>query len=113
MSGVFEPHHSRIHRLKCASLLQAIAGIRVYALWNRSYRLFAVVMITGFLPAFTNLVSRLRSRLSLAYASVTDCVLQYFRNVSTASISGLGRSDISRSSDWCLCFTRVFEAGTL
>ena len=35
----------------------AIAAIRVFALWNRDWRLFAVIMIAGLFPAATNLVS--------------------------------------------------------
>lgn len=37
----------------------AVAAVRVYALWNRDLRLFALVMVTGVLPALANLVSTL------------------------------------------------------
>lgn len=35
----------------------AIGAIRVYALWNRDYRLLVIIMLTGILPAIANLVS--------------------------------------------------------
>ena len=34
----------------------AIAAVRVFALWNRDWRLFAVIMVAGLFPAITNLV---------------------------------------------------------
>ena len=34
----------------------AIAAVRIFALWNRDWRLFALIMIPGLFPALTNLV---------------------------------------------------------
>ncbi|KAI1794289.1 hypothetical protein LXA43DRAFT_996398 [Ganoderma leucocontextum] len=54
-------------------IMSAIAAIRVFALWNRDWRLFAVVMIAGLFPAFTNLYFRSASAVFLAPSKLYTC----------------------------------------
>ncbi|KAI0628575.1 hypothetical protein C8Q77DRAFT_1067663 [Trametes polyzona] len=54
-------------------VLSAVGAIRIYALWNRDYRLFAVVMLTGMFPAFANLFFRSASSVYIIPTRFYSC----------------------------------------
>ncbi|KAM5543495.1 hypothetical protein V8D89_002746 [Ganoderma adspersum] len=54
-------------------VMSAIAAIRVFALWNRDWRLFAVIMIAGLFPAATNLYFRSATAVFIAPSKLFTC----------------------------------------
>ncbi|KAI0760553.1 hypothetical protein C8Q74DRAFT_1207827, partial [Fomes fomentarius] len=54
-------------------VMSAVAAVRVYALWNRDLRLFALVMATGVLPALANLYFRSASTVYIIPTKLFSC----------------------------------------
>ncbi|KAL1948815.1 hypothetical protein VTO73DRAFT_10621 [Trametes versicolor] len=54
-------------------VLSAIGAIRVYALWNRDYRLLIIIMLTGVLPAIANLFFRSASSAYIVPTKFYSC----------------------------------------
>ncbi|KAI0754211.1 hypothetical protein C8Q80DRAFT_1094190, partial [Daedaleopsis nitida] len=54
-------------------VMSAIAGIRVYALWNRDIRLFALVILCGVFPAIANLFIRSASLVYIVPTNLYSC----------------------------------------
>ncbi|KAM5543473.1 hypothetical protein V8D89_002724 [Ganoderma adspersum] len=60
-------------------VISAIAAVRIFALWSRDWRLFALIMIPGLFPALTNLYLR-----SVSAVVPVPSNLYTFRTVPTA-----------------------------
>ncbi|OJT05149.1 hypothetical protein TRAPUB_4075 [Trametes pubescens] len=58
LSGQFAPGLPRCWLYAKSDDDAAIGAIRVYALWNRDYRLLIILMLTGIIPAMANLFFR-------------------------------------------------------
>ncbi|PIL23129.1 hypothetical protein GSI_14438 [Ganoderma sinense ZZ0214-1] len=54
-------------------VMSAIAAVRTFALWNRDWRVLAVIMIPGLFPAFANLYFRSASAVLLVPSSLFAC----------------------------------------
>ncbi|PIL23157.1 hypothetical protein GSI_14466 [Ganoderma sinense ZZ0214-1] len=54
-------------------VLSAIAAIRVYALWNRDWRLLVVLLLAGLFPAATNLYFRSATAVFIAPSKFFTC----------------------------------------
>ncbi|TBU43473.1 hypothetical protein BD309DRAFT_864231 [Dichomitus squalens] len=56
-----------------AVVMSSIAAVRVFALWNRDYRLFAAIMLAGLLPALANIYFRSASTVFLVPSNLFTC----------------------------------------